>query len=406
MARRRHPRGRRPALVHDLPHGLHRRPRTAGPHPRRHRCAHPARPGEGEILPHEETTPKAKSDRLDLLRGTSANLSPIWGLSLTKGLTDLLATDAPPLAGWTDDDGVEHTVWRVDEPDEVEAIAAAVGSSPVVVADGHHRYETSLAYRDERRAEEGPGGPADATMVLVVELVDDELTVRPIHRLVRGLPAGTDLAAALEGRGFSPAGAATVADVADGAVLAAMTEAEAIAVVGPEGSATLAAPRSRHVRRRRRPRQRSVAQALAGLPAHEVVYQHGTDLVQAAVVSGDADAGILLRPATVAQIAANAHTGERMPAKTTFFHPKPKTGIVFRCMPRSGRTDTSGRGTNPRRGRGPRTERRHGARPAGSSGPPRWRRTATGVRPPPAARSPSSTPRAACAAAGRARTSC
>ena len=79
-----------------------------------------------------------------------------------------------------------------------------------------------------------------------------------------------------------------------------------------------------------------VAQALAGLPAHDVVYQHGTDLVQAAVVSGDYQAGILLRPATVAQIAANAHTGERMPAKTTFFHPKPKTGIVFRQIPPPG----------------------------------------------------------------------
>jgi len=111
-----------------------------------------ARPGEGEILPHEETTPKAKSDRLDLLRGTSANLSPIWALSLTKGLTDLLHTDAPPLARWTDDDGVEHTIWRVDEPDQVEAISAAVGSSPVVIADGHHRYETSHAYEAEREA--------------------------------------------------------------------------------------------------------------------------------------------------------------------------------------------------------------------------------------------------------------
>jgi hypothetical protein len=173
-------------------------------------------------------------------------------------------------------------------------------------------------------------------MVLVVELVDDELTVRPIHRLVRGLPTGTDLAAALEGRGFSPAGAATVADVADGAVLAAMTEAEAIAVVGPEGSATLLHPDPETFAGVADLDSARVAQALAGLPAHDVVYQHGTDLVQAAVVSGDADAGVLLRPATVAQIAANAHTGERMPAKTTFFHPKPKTGIVFRCMPRSG----------------------------------------------------------------------
>src|SRR3546814_15877697 len=89
-----------------------------------------------DILPHEHTTPKAKSDRLDLLRSCRANLSAIWGLSLAKGLTDLLPVDQPPLADLVDDDGVRHTVWRVDDPATSPAISAAVGAHPVVVADG------------------------------------------------------------------------------------------------------------------------------------------------------------------------------------------------------------------------------------------------------------------------------
>ena len=71
---------------------------------------------------------------------------------------------------------------------------------------------------------------------------------------------------------------------------------------------------------------------LEALPDHTVTYQHGVDNVRAAVVSGQAQAGVLLRPATVAQIEATAHGGERMPPKTTFFHPKPKTGLVFRSI--------------------------------------------------------------------------
>ena len=111
-----------------------------------------------DILPHEHTTQKAKSDRLDLLRSCRANLSAIWGLSLAKGLTDLLPWTTPPLADVVDDDGVRHTVWRVDDPATCAAIAAAVAEQPVVVADGHHRYETSLAYKGEREAADGDAG--------------------------------------------------------------------------------------------------------------------------------------------------------------------------------------------------------------------------------------------------------
>jgi uncharacterized protein (DUF1015 family) len=284
-----------------------------------------------DILPHEHTTPKAKSDRLDLMRATRANTSAIWGLSLAKGLTDLLPVGAPPTADFVDEDGVRQTVWVVDDQATVEAIAAAVSSQPVVVADGHHRYETSLAYRAEREAADGEPGPAEMTLAYVVELVEDELTVRAIHRLVTGLPDGFDLVAGLE-PWFEPLGPPP----ADQAVTAAMDEAGALCLVLPDRELLL------------RPRAGALAEAhdldssrldvaLAALPPHELTFQHGPDHVRDAVRSGRADGagqtiGVLLRPATVAQIDATAHGGERMPPKTTFFHPKVKTGLVFRSL--------------------------------------------------------------------------
>ncbi|HLM65750.1 MAG TPA: DUF1015 domain-containing protein [Acidimicrobiales bacterium] len=279
-----------------------------------------------DILPHEHTTPKAKSDRLDMLRATRANLSAIWGLSLAKGLTDLLPVDGEPAGDMVDDDGVRHTVWVVEDPDRCAAIAEGVATQPVVIADGHHRYETSLAYRGERESAEGEAREAAATLAYLVELVEEELTVRAIHRLLSDLPDGLDLPEALapwfELVGPPPAGVP---------VTAAMEEAGALALITPAGEVLL------------RPRPEALAQArdldsarldvaLAALGRHTLWFQHGVDNVRRAVSSGDAQAGVLLRPATVAQIEATAHGGERMPPKTTFFHPKLKTGLVFRRL--------------------------------------------------------------------------
>jgi uncharacterized protein (DUF1015 family) len=279
-----------------------------------------------DILPHEHTTKKAKSDRLDLLRGARANLSAIWVLSLAKGLTDLLPTDDEPQLDVTDEDGVRHTVWVVDEPERVEAISAAVASQPVVVADGHHRYETSLAYKGEREGAGGDAGAAGATLTYVVELVEDELTVRAIHRLLTGLPDGFDVLEALS-PWFEPLGAPP----ADRPVVTVMDEVGALCLVRAEGEVLL------------KPRPEALAEAgdldtvrldvaLASLPEHTLTFQHGVDNVRRAVAEGRAQAGVLLRPATVAQIEATAHGGERMPPKTTFFHPKVKTGLVFRSL--------------------------------------------------------------------------
>lgn len=108
-------------------------------------------PDAGGVLPHERTTPKASTDRLDLTRATRANLSPVWGLSLAEGLTRLLEEQGEPLGELTVD-GVTHTVERVDDPIRVAAIADVAGSADVLIADGHHRYGVARQYRDEQAA--------------------------------------------------------------------------------------------------------------------------------------------------------------------------------------------------------------------------------------------------------------
>jgi uncharacterized protein (DUF1015 family) len=283
-------------------------------------------PGSGQILPHEHTTKKAKSDRLDMLRSCRANLSAIWGLSLAEGLTESLPTDAEPDDEWTDPDGVTHAVWISRDPDRNGRIAARILHEPIVIADGHHRYETSLQYRDERRTTDGPGTPADLTMCLVVELVEDELTVQPIHRLISGLPDGAALHVLLtehfDVEPTDPFGPDAVDRlVADGGL--GLVDDTGTFLLRPKPGAFADDVVLDTVR---------LEQARAALPEHELTYQHGVANVLEAVAEGRAQAAFLMRPATVAQIQDIAHGGQRMPPKTTFFAPKPATGVVFRPL--------------------------------------------------------------------------
>lgn len=284
-------------------------------------------PGEGDVLPHERTMPKPKGDRLQLLRECQANLSPVWGLALARGTTSVSQTTGPPLAAATDGDGVEHELWRIDEPRAVEEVSAAVASAPVVIADGHHRFETALAYREERRAAtDGRPGDYDLVMALVVELAEDQLVVRPIHRLIGGLPDGFDLPEAIGSRFYlshldHPAPRRLARDMADEAAMALVTK----------GGTWLLRPRPDTVAAAGLDVDSGLLDvALAELPDHDVTYEPGWERAVDAVERGSAQAAVLLRPASVAAIAEAAHAGQRMPPKTTFFHPKPRTGMVFR----------------------------------------------------------------------------
>lgn len=285
-----------------------------------------AKPGTGGVLPHEQTTPKAKSDRLEMLRSCKANLSAVWGLSTAAGLSDLCELPGPPVAAWTDGEGVHHRLWPITQPGVIEAISSAVSSEPVVIADGHHRWSTSLQYRDERHeAGDGPG-PWDLAMTYVVELVEEQLLVQPIHRLVNGLPEGFDLLGALEAS-FEAFDAGPVGPE----LLDRMDDAGALCLVTSDG-AWLLRPRPEAMEGVRDLDSSRLDRGLAGFDGVELTYQHGVENILGAVSSGRAQAGVLLRPATVQQITDIAHGGELMPPKTTFFWPKPRTGQVFRLL--------------------------------------------------------------------------
>ena len=172
----------------------------------------------------------------------------------------------------------------------------------MVIADGHHRFETALAYQEERRAATGGrAGDYDLMMALIVELADEQLSVRAIHRLISGLPDGFDLVG-----GAVPAPSTwSPTDPPDADIGSRMLAAGSLALMTPDGT-WLARPQPR-ARRRLRPTDLDSSRldvALAALPPHELTYQHGWDLAAAAVAKGTAQAAVLLRPASVDQIAA------------------------------------------------------------------------------------------------------
>jgi uncharacterized protein (DUF1015 family) len=289
-----------------------------------------AAPGaESDILPHEQTLPKPKSDRLDLLRATQANLSPIWGLSMATGVTATFdPTDDDPVADVYDDDGVRHQLWVLSDADSVAAVGTALASAPVVLADGHHRYETARAYQAECRQANGGGpGPYDLVMALVVELAEDQLTVGAIHRTVSGLPEDFDLVAALA-QWFD----VVRAGAADDRTLGALADSRSLALV-TGGQAYLLLPHAEMQEKAGNDLDSNlIATVLAALPPHEVMHRHSVAEAMGALRDGEGQAAFLLRPATVAQIDEWANERRRMPPKTTFFSPKPRTGMVFRSL--------------------------------------------------------------------------
>ncbi len=281
--------------------------------------------GECGVLPHERITPKASTDRLDLTRSTKSNMSPIWGLSLARGLTELLVDPAEPIASVTID-GVMHSVERITDAGRIAAISAKIGTDDVLIADGHHRYGVAQQYREEARSESGTGATlAEDTLVFVSELVSDQLSVEAIHRLYSDISLD-DLVAALEvGFDRSPAGPAS------SSLLAEMNERGALCLVGADGNADWLTPKAGIFDGVRSLDGVWLEHLLADV-THAVTYQHGVDRVADAVTSGDAVAGVLIRPVSIAEIERTAREGVVMPPKSTFFTPKLLTGLVIRSL--------------------------------------------------------------------------
>ena len=282
--------------------------------------------GAGGVLPHERTTPKASTDRLDLTRATEANLSPIWGLSLAGSLTSLLEEAAEPV-GSVEVDGVEHVVERVTDPERVAAIGARVASDDVLIADGHHRYGVSRIHRDDVRAATGRRDtPAEETLAFVGELVAEQLSVEAIHRVYVGVSYDELHAVLARSFDFAPAEPPTRATLAD------MVARGRLVLVGPDSAAEWLIPRDGAFGNVRSIDGAWLEDAVAGTPiADTVTYQHGLDETLATVERGES-AAVLIRPVSLAEIERTAREGQLMPPKSTFFTPKLRTGLVVRDL--------------------------------------------------------------------------
>ena len=281
--------------------------------------------GADGVLPHERTTPKAKTDRLDLTRSTHTNLSPVWGLSLTPGLTDLLREPGEPVGSMRDEQGVVHIVERVTDPKRVAAIGAAIGANPVLIADGHHRYAISRTFRDQVRETDGDDTGAELTLTYVAELVADQLSIDAIHRLYHGVSADELLQILAASFDVEEAGPVTATFSAE------VVERSALCLVRPDGTGVWLYPR---------PAAFEGVRALDGallehaLRDHDIdiSYQHGVQHVVDRVATDGGLVGVLIRPTGIEEIRRTANERLLMPPKSTFFTPKLRTGLVLRPL--------------------------------------------------------------------------
>lgn len=287
-------------------------------------------PSGGAVVPHEQTMAAPGWDRLDLLRACRVNSSPIWGLSLAAGLT-AACTKAIERArahvAASDDESTVHEMWLVDDDESISLIAGLVAPEAVIVADGHHRHETAERYRAECLAHhDGATDGSDSIMAFLAELSPEELTLGAIHRLVSGLPDGFDLLGAIAGHfQLEPAPLCAIALTGE----MASRGAPALATIA---GTWLLLPPAKSPSHRDELDSRRVDELLATLAPHETEYEHSPERALDAVRDGRAQAALLVRPATVGQLAEVVGAGVKMPPKSTYFHPKPRTGFVFRPL--------------------------------------------------------------------------
>ncbi len=284
------------------------------------------------VLPHEQTMPKPKGDRLELLRASKANVSPIWALSLAKGLSVIcksITDSSSPIDSAKDEDDNQHDLWIVNDEKTINAIRNLVESTPLIIADGHHRYETALHYQAEHAvtSDDLSLQPYDYLMTFVVELTKEELVVQAIHRLISGLESNFDFEDALSSNFEFSSGPDSPIELERNLHLhnsmGLITKTKNYFIKPTQALLEKDEPKLDSSR---------LDIALGQLPTHHLTYQHGAHNIYDAVMSGEAQAGILLRPATAEQIAETAHLSRRMPPKTTYFYPKPRTGMVFRLL--------------------------------------------------------------------------
>jgi uncharacterized protein (DUF1015 family) len=304
--------------------------------------------GAGRIRPHERTHPGPKEDRLRLTRATRANLSPIFSLfpDASGAATEMLAhaTSGDPFAQVTDHEGTRNTLWRVSDPESIAALQAALADAELLIADGHHRYETARAYADEL------GGEGDHRYVLMflVSLDDPGLLVFPTHRMLTGLKDDSEKQLAIRDvarRDFE------IEQLDDTHELEPPADGDRVAfgymdsflkrpvrlTLKDQSIADEALPGMPEPYRRL---DTAVLEALVlrgalGMSEDDISHLRGLDYSKnlddaiERVESGAADAGFFMRATPVEQVREVAAAGESMPPKSTYFFPKVPTGLVF-----------------------------------------------------------------------------
>jgi uncharacterized protein (DUF1015 family) len=320
--------------------------------------------GEGNIYPHEETHSAAKADRLLLTKACKANLSQIFGiypdeLNEAQDILENAIADTTPLEA-TDHLGVVHRFWPVTDVKAITEAKGVMGSKPMYIADGHHRYETACNYRDEMVAAGNVGSDDSVNYVLgmCVSMYDPGMIVLPTHRLFRGLAAvsSTDLVEKISA-------CFDTRIAGEGADLASMIW-EAIEVEGDQGTIGLycgadqrwIVAKINHNGRAKlaeiTPEHSDEWRELGVSILHRLIldtlldatnlpkcnYVHQIEDVIDGLNEGDAEnddedypLAAIVMPATLDHIEVISSNNERMPAKSTYFFPKLLSGLVVNC---------------------------------------------------------------------------
>ncbi|MDY0341311.1 MAG: DUF1015 domain-containing protein [Coriobacteriia bacterium] len=309
---------------------------------------------DGVVLPHERTLPKAISDRLDLTRATAANLSQVFGLfSDPAGETDSIfdaTIGTTPSATATDAEGVVSRVWAIRDPSTIAAVSGIIGSRQIFIADGHHRYTTALAYRDERRTTDAAAGrtpvdPAyDFVMMTLVNMDDPDLVVLPTHRLARaegvfdadafwnGLATHFDISDFSGTPSEAIAGAGRTAMVirtADETLrLAALKkDLDAADLIGGDHSPAWKRLDVTVL-------QELILKPLLGIDPDDPSTLDRLSFAkkESDALASDKDVAFLLAATRMDQLREVALAGETMPQKTTYFYPKLASGLLMRSL--------------------------------------------------------------------------
>jgi uncharacterized protein (DUF1015 family) len=298
----------------------------------------------GGIRPHERTHPGPLQDRLELTRATGHNLSPIFSLS-TKDAWPLVeaALGEEPWGEATDESGTLNRVWRLTDPGVHAAVSERLAAAELLIADGHHRYETARAYRDEVGGE----GPQNYTLMALTGLEDPGLTVFPTHRLLAGFADDPERQRRLGGGlrelfEVSEVGVEHLDPASEGGIgvfglydgfhkqgfrlrLKDTAELDRRLVGKPEAYRRLDSAILETL----------VLKGLAGMDDEDIDARRGLEYAKsipdalALIDSGGFDVALIQRPVPIEQVRAVAATAENMPPKSTYFFPKVMTGIAF-----------------------------------------------------------------------------